>query len=315
MSLPNIPTSNSSIIYTKDINGHPEYKYLKIIDAVNDPELRENVQKGRYECMQPNALWTNTRCVLTRQGFVSNPEKRRIVAYPKLSLKDFLKIVKYDPSNPPENDYKALEMSEHHERTQSDFSGRKAKNRGEFRDYILEGSKNLRSVYLPTISGWQTDKMLKETVFVVLDWNNQNSLYGDLYLPDGPVMQADGQTQTAALFAVAKDKDAVENQKVLDNLCISLEIELGIDKKEAAQSFADRNGRGVKKSPNLVIEMDSSSPLSRIRNNAIKNTCFEDRIAGGKDPKPSENRTEHIVDLSTVEHLRTKENKSLYLDS
>ena len=297
-----ILNSDDSIIYISDIEEDQDYNGLKIVD-VNDTRNEEYLKKRRFEFQQSEYNGTKVRCMVCRQGNVSDKARRRIVAYPHVNLKLFTKMVKYDPSNPPPDDYHAKQMSDHHKRTQADFGGAKATNKVQFRDYILEGLREDRTVYLPLISGWQTKPLLKDTIFVCFDRENPNCLYGELYLPDAPIMQSDGQTQTAALFAIAKSKEAVD-KGALEHLHVSLEIELGIEEQEAAQSFADRNGRGVKKNLNLVIEMDSSSPLSRLRNESIKGTIFEDRIAGGKDTRTSgENNTEFIIDLSTCEQI------------
>jgi hypothetical protein len=115
-------------------------------------------------------------------------------------------------------------------------------------------------------------------------------------------MQADGQTQTAALFAVAHSKYAVTNG-ALDKVSLTLEIELNVDESQAGQSFADRNGRGTKKNPTLVIGLDISSPLSNLRVQAISDTVFDGRIANGRTQGASKTATKNIVDLSALEQM------------
>lgn len=56
-------------------------------------------------------------------------------------------------------------------------------------------------------------------------------------------IQADGQTQTAALFALHGTKDAII-KGALEQYRVTLEIELNFDERQAGQRFADRNGRG-----------------------------------------------------------------------
>lgn len=56
-------------------------------------------------------------------------------------------------------------------------------------------------------------------------------------------IQADGQTQTAAIFALHGTKDAIK-KGALERYRVTLEIELNVDERQAGQSLADRNGRG-----------------------------------------------------------------------
>ena len=80
--------------------------------------------------------------------------------------------------------------------------GAKRTNETDFANYILEGVLGKRTVYLPPIIGWQSRKAFRDAVFVAYDEEDPNNLYGHLYLPRHPIMQADGQTPTAALFHV-----------------------------------------------------------------------------------------------------------------
>jgi hypothetical protein len=218
------------------------------------------------------------------------------------TLQAFVDLVRYYPSNPPPADYQALGMKEMHDRTQSDFKGQKATNKVDFRDYLLEGIRGDRTLFLPTISGWQSATVFPQTVFVALDETNPNALYGFVWLPRAPIMQSDGQTQTAALFALANSKDAIE-AGALQNLIVTLEIELNMDERKAGQSFADRNGRGSKKNKNLVISLDTSSALSELRLDAVAGSVFEHRLATGRNTSTSETATTYIVDLSTMEQM------------
>jgi hypothetical protein len=152
------------------------------------------------------------------------------------------------------------------------------------------------------VTGWQSRKVFDKTVFVAFDESDPNAMYGQLYLPKAPVMQADGQTQTAAIFQASKSVDALE-AGALDTMYVSLEIELGVNELEAGQSFADRNGRGSKKNKNLVISLDTSSALSVLRLQAIENTIFERRVGNGRNKQTTETATGYIVDLSTMEQM------------
>ena len=131
---------------------------------------------------------------------------------------------------------------------------------------------------------------------------NPAALYGVLYLPKKPIMQADGQTQTAALFQAAGTGLAIKSG-ALDNFGVTMEVELNVDVPAAGQSFADRNGRGSKKNKNLVAQLDSSSALAQLRHTAIKGTVFENRLADGRTVGATETATKNIVDLSTLDQM------------
>ena len=143
-------------------------------------------------------------------------------------------------------------MSDAHRRTQADFKGAKSKNRSDYMDYLMEGIGETRVLNLPIISGWQSSTVFEKAIFVAYDTNNPDILYGKLYLPKSPIMQSDGQTQTAALFGLSKNQEAVD-KGALKSIVVTLEVDLNVDDDQAGQSFADRNGRGSKKNKNLVI--------------------------------------------------------------
>jgi hypothetical protein len=243
------------------------------------------------------------RATLTRKGMVdSQSAHTRISVHTHPTLKQFRDMVQYDPSNPPPDNYDALGMKEAHDQTQSDFKGQKQLNKDLFKNYLLESIMGSRTAYLPSISGWQTKSSLARTVFVAFDEEDPDALYGLLYLPKSPIMQADGQTQTAALFALAAHKEAVD-KGALEKFRVTLEIELNVDERKAGQSFADRNGRGSKKNKNLVIGLDSSSAMSQLRDASIEGTVFEKRLARGRNTPTSVTATGMIVDLSTMEQM------------
>ena len=219
-----------------------------------------------------------------------------------LTLRQFTDIVKYDPAHPPREDYDALEMMEAHEQTQSDFKNQKLKNLDDFKHYNVEALRGERVAYLPPISGWQSASVFEETIFVAFDESNPLAMYGTLYLPKKPVMQSDGQTQTGALFATAATGAAIKHGG-LDTFTVTLEIELKVEKRMAAQSFADRNGRGSRKNKNLVARYDTSSAVAVLRDEAIRDTAFEKRLADGRTTGTSETATTNIVDLSTIEQM------------
>lgn len=297
-----IPSIAPQIIHTDEIPPDPQYGGLRLLHAQSEATVEQRLRTGAYEFQSSSAGYTALNATLSRKGFVGPKGRQRIVVTLHLTLQAFVDLVKYDPSNPPPHDYNALGMKEMHDRTQSDFKGQKAANKNDFRDYLLEGIRGDRTLFLPTISGWQSSTVFEKTVFAALDETNPHALYGMIYLPKSPIMQADGQTQTAALFALANSKDAVA-AGALDQTVVTLEIELNVDERVAGQSFADRNGRGSKKNKNLVISLDTASALSDLRFEAAKGTIFEARLATGRNTSTSETATKYIVDLSTMEQM------------
>ena len=298
MASPIIP-QQLELIKNEEIQQERDYQGLRIIRCQTDQKANERFMSRRYQFQHEWADRTELRCILSRKG---TPTGYRLVATVHPSMKLFLEAVKYDPANPPLDDYDAQGMREAHERTQSDFKGQKQANTRDFTNYILEGIQGNRVLYLPTITGWQSRKAFDKTIFIAFDEADPNAMYGLIYLPKAPIMQADGQTQTAAIFQTARTIDAIE-AGALDNLILTLEVELNLVERQAGQSFADRNGRGSKKNKNLVINLDSSSPLSSLRVQAIEGTVFEFRLADGRTTGTTETATKHIVDLSTMEQM------------
>lgn len=298
--IPAIPTNQ--IIATEAIAGDPGYHGLKIIHAQSDPLTAKNYTDRAYR-FQHETDYTVIRATLTRKGMVDPTSSHmRISVHSHPTLKQFRDMVQYDPSDPAPNNYYALGMQEAHDQTQSDFKGQKQTNKELFKNYLLESVTGSRTAYLPVISGWQTKTSFGRTVFVAFDEEDPDALYGILYLPKDPIMQADGQTQTAALFALAGQKEAVD-KGALEKFRVTLEIEFNVDERKAGQSFADRNGRGSKKNKNLVIGLDSSSAMSQLRDASIEGTVFEKRLARGRNTPTTVTATGAIVDLSTMEQM------------
>ncbi|HYH79473.1 MAG TPA: hypothetical protein VEX86_06740 [Longimicrobium sp.] len=256
MALAAIP--RPELIRTAAISPDPVYQGLRIVRCQTDEMAEKHYSNNRYEFQHLPADYTPVTAVLCHKGAVGQMfgERGRVVAMLHPNLKMFTQLIQYDPSNPPRENYAALEMTRAHDQTQSDFKGQKAANKDDFKNYILEGIWGNRTLFLPVITGWQSRTVFERTVFVAFDEGDANAMYGMLYLPKAPVMQADGQTQTAALFAVADSRDAVD-AGALENLLVTVEIELNVDERKAGQSFADRNGRGSKKNRNLVIGFDT----------------------------------------------------------
>lgn len=300
-----IPTTASQLVKNDDIPRDPMYQNLRIVRAQSDEQARDCLANNKYQFQHQSADYTILKATLCLKGVVDpriQERDQRLVAIVHPTLKTFTDIVRYDPSNPPTENWEALQMAQAHEQTQSDFAGQKKTNRELFKSYLLEGVRGERPLFLPTISGWQSVAVFPQTVFVAFDEEDSAALYGLLYLPKSPIMQADGQTQTSALFALGATKDAID-LNALDSLRVTLEIEFNVGGTKAGQSFADRNGRGTKKNVNLVKGLDIAAALSRLRIDAVAGTIFENRIANGRTTGVTETATQNIVDLSTIEQM------------
>jgi hypothetical protein len=280
--------SGEKLIPRSEIPQDSAYKGLRLVRYQSDSSARTAYDARRYEFQHEQATLTEIDgATLTLKGA---PARYRVVAVLHPSLRMFREIVKYDPANPPPEDYDAIGMKEAHEETQSDFKNAKARNLEDFAAYNLEAISGERVAYLPAIAGWQSREVFPDTVFVAFDERNPLCLYGVLYLPKKPVMQSDGQTQTAALFATAVSGMAIKTG-ALDTFGVTLEIELDVEPRDAAQSFADRNGRGSKKNKNLVSRFDTAAGISLLREEAVKGTVFENRLADGRTTGTGETQT------------------------
>jgi uncharacterized protein YfeS len=298
MTNPMIP--RTTYIQTTDIQQDSLFGDLRIVRCQTDDQAREYYAANRYEFQAEQAKRHVIHgVVLALKG---DPGRYRITAMTHPTLRQFTDIVKYDPSDPPLEDYEAMDMNDAHHQTQQDFKGAKKENLANFRQYLLEAISQQRTAYLPPVSGWQSSTAFADTIFVAFDEQNDKALYGTLYLPKKPVMQSDGQTQTAALFQAARTGLAIK-ENALDRFGVTLEIELNVTRDQAGQSFADRNGRGSKKNKNLVAQLDSSSALAQLRRQALAGTIFEHRLADGRSGGATETATASIVDLSTMEQM------------
>lgn len=298
MSIPLIP--RETLIRTEEIPADERFGGLRIVRCQSDANAMEAYRASRYEFQNEHARRHVIHgAVLAVKG---DSQNYRIAAMTHLTLSQFIDVVKYDPSHPPIEDYEAIGMHKSHEQTQQDFKGAKKENLANFRQYILESIIGERTAYLPPVSGWQQKQFFGDTIFVAFDEANEYALYGTLYLPKKPVMQSDGQTQTAALFQAARTGVAIKNG-ALETFNVTLEIELDVDEVKAGQSFADRNGRGSKKNKNLVAQLDNSSALAQLRRKALEGTIFEDRLADGRSTGATETAPGNIVDLSTMEQM------------
>lgn len=291
----------SETISNEELPDHPLFFGIKYLDY-SDKKVQKNYSERLYEFQRNPELYTEVHGQLSIKGNMNNDEGKRLSIISTMSLGKFVNLVKYDPANPPLDNYESLGMLEAHQKTQSDFKGAKKTNRLDFINYLQEGIRRERDIHLPVISGWQSSDVFSDAIFVIYHQVDSHTAYGCLYLPRKPIMQSDGQTQTAALFGIAQSTEGVE-AGALDKLIVTLEIELNVDSTKAAQAFADRNGRGSKKNKNLVISMDTAAPLSRLRSNIVQDTVFDNRIADGRSGGITVTSTENIVDLSTFEQM------------
>ncbi|MGA5203408.1 DNA sulfur modification protein DndB [Streptomyces variegatus] len=301
MSTPFI--TQQKLIDTEGIPEDEKYGGLRILRVNSDAEARDNFDQHRYRFQHEGEKRHAIRGTLCLKGAAGG---YRICATLHPSLRQFTDLVRYNPSDPPRTvDFEAMGMRNAHLKTQSDFKGAKSNNRSDFCRYILEAVRGERIAYLPTVTGWQSVEAFEEDpqpIFVAFDEANPAAMYGELYLPKRPIMQADGQTQTAALFEAAQNRLVLQGG-ALDTFFVTLEVELKVDVDAAAQSFADRNGRGTKKNTNLVATFDTSSALAKLRNQAVKGTIFEGRVADGRSTGATLTAVQKIVDASTLEQM------------
>lgn len=292
----------NNLIPSEKIMTNVNLSGIKFLDYENDIKVRNSIENKEYEFLYNTDEYHELIGVLSKKGNSSSKKNSRISIITSIPLKKFTDIVIYDPAHPPINNYKSIDMHEAHSRTQSDFKGAKLKNRDDFCNYLLEGLRDERELHLPIINGWQSSSSFHKVIFISYHQSDKNCFYGKIYIPKLPIMQSDGQTQTSALFKLVGFDEAV-SLNALQSIICSIEIELNVNESSAAQSFADRNGRGSKKNKNLVIAMDSSSPLSQLRTNSIRNTIFNNRVATGKDGAITVTTVKNIVDLSTLEQM------------
>ena len=298
-----LPKKDAVLISIDEIEKNPRLSNLAFVDYEKNPEDRRNFDDERYG-FQKNENLTCVTGLLALRGDAGSTTHQKIAFSTTLTLREFIHMIKYDPATPPlDSDFQYGVMKAFHEKAQADFKGGKLANRNAFCQYMLEGLKGERSLNLPYITAWQDDESFAQSVFLCLQEPSDGVFYGKLYIPKNYIMQSDGQTQTAAAFALSRNEEAVKELGALDRLRLSIDLELNADLMTAKQSFADRNGRGVKKNKNLVIEMDVSAPLSQIREKILVGTIFENRIAGAKSGNISETSTSCIVNLSTLEQM------------
>lgn len=283
------------LVKTDEFSIDRTYK-IRIARADKDEKLLKALRAGHLEAQTGG--YTAHYCQLSLIGSGASP---RPVASLNLNLVQFEEVVRYNPAEPPSDEYFAQQMLGYHDRTQSDFDGAKRRNLRDYTVYGLESLMGERRANIPEINGWCDIETSSKALFVVLHAPEPHTFYGQLFLPSlDPVMQSDGQTQAAMLFGLAKTKFGATR---MDDFRVKLEIEFGLTAEQAGQAFADRNGRGVKKNRNLVADLTTVGGLSKIMKQAIPGTIFEDRTFNGRGQGISETSTTMIIDLATLEQV------------
>ena len=302
MAMPKI--TSTVLIKTSTIPTDPKFLELRIIHVEESVDVAKDFNANKYEVQHDitkRAVWGTLSLRGSNKGPGTTLGYRLVFTPANLTLHEFTKLIKYDPKNPPKEDFEAIGMMKAHLQTQSDFKGAKKGNLADFRDYMVEAMLGHRIAYLPPVAAWQSDKVFDETVFVAVHAPVPGSAYyGQLYLPDKAIMQSDGQTQTAAAFAADTHALALKER---EQFYVSLEIELNVSEKSAAQSFVDRNGRGTKKNKNLVAAYNTVEGLPTLRLAAIDGTVFTGRCHDGRNSGTGESATKNIIDLSTLEQV------------
>jgi hypothetical protein len=270
---------------------------LRLARADEDQKLFAAFEAGHLEVQMGG--WTKHYATLTLVGSKTRP---RSVASLSLDLRQFDEVVRYNPADPPLDYTGAKTFQKYNEKTQSDFAGAKKRNLIDYTMYGIEALRGERKANLPEINGWCDVDTSERSLFVVLHSPDPDVFYGALFLPSlDPIMQSDGQTQTAMLFELVKTNFGRGKEA---DFRVKLEVEFGLTPDDAGQAFADRNGRGVKKNRNLINDLTSIGGLAAIMPAAIKGTIFEHRIYRGRGRDTvNETTTKLILDLATLEQI------------
>ena len=124
MTLPLIP--QTQLIPDHKINTDPGYGGLKIVRYQSDEEARGAYLANRYEFQHEQAKRNMIPgVVLSRSGAYPH---HRITAMMHLSLRQFADFVRYDPSNPPLEDFEATRDEG---RPQADPAGLQGRQEGQ----------------------------------------------------------------------------------------------------------------------------------------------------------------------------------------
>ena len=247
----------------------PRFK-LRIARADEDAKLNTNFQAGHLEVQLGG--WTKHYATLALVGSKASP---RSVASLTLDLRQFGEVVQYNPADPPAALPGSKALQAYNSKTQSDFAGAKKHNLKDYTMYGLEAMRGERQANLPEINGWVDENTSHRSLFVVLHEPDPDVFYGCLFLPiKDPVMQSDGQTQTAMLFQLVNTTFGRGKET---DFRVKLEVEFGVTEENAGQAFADRNGRGVKKNRNLINDLTHVGGIARLLDEAPKGTP-EDRL-------------------------------------
>src|SRR3954454_16381880 len=143
-----LPNTAVTIIPTTSVPQDGNFAGLRIVRAQSDPSAAANWHARRYEFQHPTASLSEVlTATLTRKGYLGQRQRITVTLHP--SMRRFVELVRYDPADPPANNYDAIGMKDAHEQTQQDFKGQKKQNKDDYKDYLLEGIFGKRPLYLP----------------------------------------------------------------------------------------------------------------------------------------------------------------------
>src|SRR5207302_1260842 len=111
MTMSLVIPSNPQSIPDSDISRDPSYKGLAIVRYQSDSEARRAYDSIQFDFQRDPAPRTPMLAVISRKGA---PSDYRIVASLHPTLLEFVNLVRYDPSEPPIEDYDAHGMRKAH---------------------------------------------------------------------------------------------------------------------------------------------------------------------------------------------------------
>src|SRR5690348_12859675 len=101
----------TQVILTEKVSPDPTFNNLRIVRYQSNSADADHYRSNLYQFQHQPAEYTVLPAVLCRKGFVSS-QKFRVVATVHLSLKSFVDVVKYNPAEPPIDDYEAQGMKQ-----------------------------------------------------------------------------------------------------------------------------------------------------------------------------------------------------------
>ena len=159
MAMPKI--TSTVLIKTSTIPKDPKFLELRIIHVEESVDVAKDFNANKYEVQHDitkRAVWGTLSLRGSNKGPGTTLGYRLVFTPANLTLHEFTKLIKYDPKNPPKEDFEAIGMMKAHLQTQSDFKGAKKGNLADFRDYMVEAMLGHRIAYLPPVAAWQGRK-------------------------------------------------------------------------------------------------------------------------------------------------------------